>query len=123
MYDFKHTPGPWVTSEHYEDCMIILDPRGYEIVTAESTPILSDYVKRLGIQHWSDDERGCLNLSQEEQAANARLIAAAPELLDVLLQALPHVREQAKVDGHAFGTLQRMCEIIKKTQGKLLNDI
>lgn len=35
-------------------------------------------------------------------------------LINVLEQTIPHIREQAKVDGHAFGTLQ----LIKKTLGE-----
>lgn len=36
-------------------------------------------------------------------------------LIGVLEQTIPHVREQAKVDGHAFGTLQ----LIRKTLGEV----
>lgn len=118
MSEFKGTPGPWVTSEHYEDCLIVLDTRGYEIVSADISPILNDYHNKLGVEHWADDERGSLILTKEEQAANAMLIAASPEMLKVILQALPYVREQAKVDGHAFGTLQLMNSIVKKALGE-----
>lgn len=82
--EFRGTPGPWQTADHYEDCLIVVDSRGYEIVTAETYPILSNYSERLGVGHWSDDERGSLTLTNEEQAANAHLIAAAPDLLEAL---------------------------------------
>lgn len=35
-------------------------------------------------------------------------------LIDILEQTIPHIREQAKVDSHAFGTLQ----LIKKALGE-----
>ncbi|MFP2273266.1 hypothetical protein ACLEXX_02185 [Enterobacter ludwigii] len=95
MTDFKGTPGPWSTSKHYEDCLIVLDPRGYEIVSAETLPILSNYSERLGVQHWSDDERAAIELSQDEQAANAMLIAAAPELLEVLQEMVAIVKKNS----------------------------
>lgn len=36
-------------------------------------------------------------------------------IVDILEQTIPHVREQAKIDGHAFGTLQ----LIKKALGEV----
>lgn len=40
------------------------------------------------------------------------------ELLEALQQCLPHLREQAKSDGHAFGTLQLANRIIAKALGE-----
>lgn len=84
-----HTPGPWVADDkHYSDCVVVVDQRGFQIVEATHMPILLDYEKKLGIAHWGDMPGvSHLELSLEEQAANARLIAAAPELLDELIKA------------------------------------
>lgn len=49
---------------------------------------------------------------------DAKLIAAAPELLEALQQCIPHLREQSKNDGHAFGTLQLVNRIIAKALGE-----
>ena len=82
----KHTPGPWHVDPNFpiivwsEDTMRICDIRGWGHLT--------------GI--------GALALPEEEasaiQDANARLIAAAPELLE----ALKHARNQMKRSGFCF---------------------
>ncbi|EMH9206351.1 TPA: hypothetical protein ACTYTR_003827 [Klebsiella michiganensis] len=60
MQEFKGTPGPWHVSN--EGCMLIRDDAGLSIVA-----------KYVG---YTNDE---------EELANARLISAAPELLEALL--------------------------------------
>lgn len=40
------------------------------------------------------------------------------ELLEALQQCIPHLREQAKNDGHAFGTLQLVNHVINKATGE-----
>ncbi|MGX5067670.1 hypothetical protein ACWKYH_06750 [Enterobacter sp. UPMP2076] len=84
MKVFKGTPGPWMASHHYNDVVTILDPQGLEIVTAEFMPIMQDYEAKLGIPHWADSTQAFRELPEEEQAANAYLIAAAPDLLEAL---------------------------------------
>lgn len=84
----NHTPGPWQAVQMYSDALTVLDPKGFEIVEATRTAILPDYEERLGVGHWALSEQAHRYLSDEEQAANARLIAAAPELLEALEWAL-----------------------------------
>jgi hypothetical protein len=71
MTDSKHTPGPW----GYED------PMGPEILTIVANPKAEVYnwvwVAQIGTSKEDGDKR-----SLKEHIANARLIAAAPELLD-----------------------------------------
>lgn len=81
----KHTPGPWTAIAAYEDEFDVVDPRGFRIVEAVSTPILIEWEKALQIDHWADSDDSHIELSTEEQNANARLIAAAPELLEALI--------------------------------------
>lgn len=71
MNNTKHTPGPWNVNPDFV-CDVQAD--GVKISTA-----------------WSVDEIGCVlkvpNIpmpTPEEQEANARLIAAAPEMLETL---------------------------------------
>lgn len=78
----EHTPGPW-TVEAFDrlDKQIVIGP--YHIA-------------------WVDAD----DLSHEEAAANARLIAAAPDLLAALQEVWNIGR-----------TIERMREAIAKTQG------
>lgn len=67
----KHTPGPWTLEYDYSLVMPAKD--GNHIVTAG--PIGPD------------------ESSREEKRANAQLIAAAPELLEALKEALTRLKE------------------------------
>lgn len=107
MKQFKGTPGPWKISGAFGNDK---DSHSDFLVIAQSCVVV--------------DGCGCCGSpylggeTEAEQVANARLIVAAPELLNALLQALPYVREQAKSDGHAFGTLQLINSAIKKSLGE-----
>ena len=83
----KHTPGPWVavTPEEVEDDCGVISGRTHDFS--------GDVVVRL-----PNGTRG---------AANARLIAAAPDLLEALKQRLPSCQclygiERGDVDGEEF---------------------
>ncbi|OZI79883.1 hypothetical protein [Bordetella genomosp. 2] len=83
----KHTPGPWQAIQHYSDGLTVVDKDGFQHVEASSIAILLDYSEKLGIGHWADSPAASREITEEEQAANARLIATAPELLEALTEA------------------------------------
>ena len=64
MTNTKHTPGPWVWDSHYDD----LRPLWY-----------SEMSQGCGYLSWDNDET---------RDANAHLIAAAPDLLEALIELL-----------------------------------
>ncbi len=98
----EHTKGPWTTQQRYSDTLSVVDSDGYEIVTAENTAILLGYREKLGIDHWGSDARAVRDLSFEEQAANARLIAAAPDQNAALLDAPEPVRLSTHRESQLF---------------------
>jgi hypothetical protein len=71
MMEVKHTPGPWVVQDgdRFSMEMVITSQRRIEESMAPICEMDVDY----------DGEHG------EEQHANAKLIAAAPELLEALI--------------------------------------
>lgn len=84
----KHTPGPWSND-------------GSEVGT--------------GILHEIKIAKCCL-VGYDETRANARLIAAAPEMLELLELSLPYLNDAAKSDGHAFAIYNKVARTIKRFQ-------
>lgn len=82
----KHTPGPW---ESMQNDPVMVRP-GIE------APALNFSVVLFGAD---DDDGGIRGRTPEEERANARLIAAAPDLLDIAKQC---ASECAECGGHGF---------------------
>jgi hypothetical protein len=91
----KHTPGPWTAKELHANYS------GF-VVLAENRP-------RKGYMARVDDKSGVFS------EADARLIAAAPELLD----ALKHCRDIFQNLGHGYSVEKTIDNVIAKAEGKL----
>ena len=92
----KHTPGPWTINENLE----------------------------YGDEYWFGGEKGfCIDVGPatigglkdkiEQGKANARLIAAAPELLDALKKEVSIIDTKEHAVMHDF-----ICETISKAEGR-----
>lgn len=75
MAETKHTPGPWAISEHAELACLYVDVPGMTNMGGVATLY-----------------SGCVDRAQLD--ANARLIAAAPDMLEALLSVAPHVHRK-----------------------------
>lgn len=82
----SHTSGNWIISDAYPptEGMVILDEHGFPIADLSIDPILEGYSEKLGISHWGNSPDAQKERSVDEIVANARLIAAAPDLLEAL---------------------------------------
>lgn len=111
MKEFKGTQGPWVWSNLNEDENSLRGACGRLVLWGDNMPsgLQEDdgWSARMGATH-----------SDDESEFNAKLIAAAPDLLEALQCAIDHVREQAKHDGLAFGHLQVCQKAIARALGK-----
>jgi hypothetical protein len=90
MSEIKHTPGPWITRQQYANRWLIEKDQGENEAGEKLVPL------GLASVHTTILEVGCSN---ENTEANARLIAAAPDLLVV-----------AKDFEEALGELHMFCE-------------
>ncbi len=96
----QHTPGPWAVDK---DCdLIIVDHEGGSL--GEMTP-------------------GNPAVSDEQAVANARLVAAAPELLKALKEALGVIRMSSAEDDTeieaAIRRVEKQCKVvIAKAEGR-----
>ncbi|MEE9594268.1 MAG: hypothetical protein V3V92_02605 [Candidatus Hydrothermarchaeales archaeon] len=102
----KHTPGPWHISglawEYGNDLTIYAETETYK-------------------NPWNIGRAygpGNLVRQSEETRANARLIAAAPDLLEAIQLLLTSPAEDVKVKGQALRAVRAMREAIAKALGK-----
>jgi len=98
----KYTPGPWDGNGFYAPNFVhgAIDPTSVRYV-------------------WSDkahcDVAWIANcVSEEEQEANARLMAAAPDLLDALCSALPFVEDAAEDEIYKSHRVHKVLDEIRK---------
>jgi hypothetical protein len=100
----QHTPGPW-----WIDRADDVDLPNHVGISAEKHGLLAQVVWRM-----EGDERS------PRREANARLIAAAPDLLEALLECLPHLeRDDQHIDalGWKMPHYTKACEAIAKATG------
>jgi len=77
-----HTPGPWKVDDYHEEECIVVAADGFPIGYAQQVCILPGYDEKLKVTHWSSHKgKAYVERPIEQAQANARLMAAAPDLL------------------------------------------
>jgi hypothetical protein len=107
MKEFKGTKGEWYTVEEKKGavfCNTISD-RAEEFNTIEDAELC---------QCWADQYNGKI-LPESEAIANGKLIASAPDLLEALIRAQPHINGLADL-----GEVKKLKGLINKAINKAL---
>jgi hypothetical protein len=118
IQDFKITPAPWEAIG-----TTIINKDNFRIADTTDTAILHKWDKT-GAAHWSERcNETYIELSEEEAEANAKLIAASPDLLNACLTLI----QQAEVchyqteDGFHKLTMNRAFIEIKEAVNKAIS--
>jgi len=99
----KHTPGPWRVFEHsWCDTSIVADGFDHGICS-------------LDINHATEETQ---EADEALMAANARLISAAPELLEALIKCRDEMGQLPHSLGYEFTHLRALNELIAKATGE-----
>ena len=93
----KHTPGPWIAAEW--------DGQGGRLIHQDG----GDFMHVANVPAWKDHPRESMG------SANARLIAAAPEMLDMLDEIL---NRGARMDPIS-GTITPIPEVMERARALL----
>lgn len=101
----KHTPGPWIVRV-LERGDVARHPKGYKTIVDLDQPN--------GIGQRS---AGTLIVFGDEGEANARLIAAAPEMLEALKAMADFASNQLSPEGR-LNALGKMDAAIRKAEGR-----
>lgn len=113
----RHTPGPWVKEKDAR----VLAPNGWMIASAHFTGPLPDIsVERVEGESWCDTYDRLAPQREKilsEQEASARLIATAPELLELLNDVFA-IGDQLVSDVYGFEFKERARAAIAKATGK-----
>lgn len=105
MEEFKGTKGKWHVGEDSD----VYDENGFDIVEMSHPMRIKENWEETGVRHWGEKKGvSYVDTTDEEVEANARLIAAAPELLEVVL--------------HMKGEMEKPLEEVEDGAGKILYD-
>ncbi|MGC0155546.1 hypothetical protein ACPRNU_24060 [Chromobacterium vaccinii] len=117
-HTFKHLV---LYEDRHSDGVVITDENGFKVVEANSMAVLLDWDTKLGIGHWADDPRASMELTEEQQAANARRIVACCNALE----GMPTLQvEMLDVKGalDQADEARRELEWLRKRNAQLIQD-
>lgn len=114
----KHTPGPWKVSEKYSEHNGVINSDGFDIAEVQHIQINENTPEN---KHWSESEKYHHEISDEEQSANALLIAAAPEMLEVLILELKNYFV-LPVESRVY-TLSKLRGVVEKATGLKIEEV
>lgn len=118
----EHTPGPW--SVHC-DWPLVVVPKGHERrsigASSNEAQDREHYALKIAFAAFNKYSIFAHETTEDQARANARLIAAAPDMLDVLRDLLPYVGSCVDWDdpgSPAEADWRRIQAVIAKATGK-----
>ena len=127
MERLKHTEGPWTADLRSGCCAVYPENRKDETAGCHFSDDRNIYFSSKGAEY--DIEKRFWKMDEEDQA-NARLIAAAPEMLDALVNEYRMIcvnsgcPTTAGCRGNPRGKCgERMREVIEKATGRKINAV
>ncbi len=109
---FKNTPGPWRLLNRLNDGYYIQQDPSYRRIDNQRTVTGDAGIARIHTDPWDD-------MPDEEQQANARLLAAAPEMQATLYSLISIFEEQKSFNFYDF---THIINDAKKIMAKLGDD-
>lgn len=111
MANTAHTPGPWAV-HHIRAYVVPSAHAARPIGAAEDDDCdLATYAQEICAMHWPDRHR-----TENEVLANARLIAAAPEMLEALRRAERYISDDQPDEEGSL--LKAIRAAIAKAEGR-----
>ena len=80
----QHAPGPWSVEDRYDPPSEVVDANGYTVAEVDGIGLSPAWQKKHPNDHWSSSKESQVERTEEQIAATAYLISAAPELLAVV---------------------------------------
>ncbi len=112
MAEQKHTPGPWVVSRESNEWNSPTAPRR-EIDALKACEFGGEPTRyRLACVQYPPTQAG--TMGAQEREANARLIAAAPDLLAALKEALSELATEYPIASRLAGNWPEMVPVFER---------
>lgn len=122
----KHTPGPWFIrycDDDYHQCMTVISSKNYG---SANSGLYDDEQDTVAIVYHQLSPYVGTDYHPDEHDSNVRLIAAAPELLEVVEAIIADLKLRAEIDSRGYkvlnisdGILMRAEKAIAKAKGEV----
>lgn len=109
----QHTPGPWKIHKSIKDAAANIMYDKLQIYARTSDGLDSIFIVSLKLPFEGINDADCARAIERYQA-NARLIAAAPELLDILNAMIRMFDRELSEETAGFRIISKAKEVIKK---------
>lgn len=115
MSEAKFTKGPWAVYK-YTDGASVVGCDGNAHVDIESLAIRPNWMNE-GYSHWDESDDNYREIGIDEQMANAHLIAAAPEMYEMLQEMIDQYDYEGCTE-YEYRLINSARELLAKARGE-----